>query len=320
MKFKTNSFKKQHLITIFDDTFSVTFSTLGASIVQIKYKNDNLIYSPKETSNLAKPDFYYGKTIGPIANRVENGLVQIDGNNYFMSINEGSNSLHSGKDGLSHKYFDYVIDEDNYLVEFYYKKIDLEDGLPGNIIYKVTYAIKHMQIKLNFQVVSDKNTMISLTNHTYFCLKDKDINNLFLTTSCDRYVAVNESTLIPKEIKKVPEYLDFNTRKNIGDTIKKVRCSNKEYIGHDYDLIFKNKKPNNSIVLEDSSYILEIETDFPGFQFYTDNHENPYDFLDISLKKWGSVAIEPCDTILDRKILKASQKYERKIIYRFKEK
>ena len=318
MKYTIKKYRKYSIISVFTDYFTFQFSNFGASLIGLKYKDTELVLSPKNIDNILEKDYFYGKTIGAITNRVENGIVTIDDKKYQMDLNEGANSHHGGFNGLSNKLFNYSINEETNEIIFTYNKKDLEDGLPGNIEYKITYKIGDILL-INFEAKSDKNTIISLTNHSFFCLNDKDVSTFVLKAECDKYVEINPTDLLPLKVNIVPSYMDFRNGLSLGKYIDIEQLQNSKAKGYDHNLIFR-KCSENLIILEDSKFKLTIKTDFPSFQIYSDNYENKYDFKDVLLNKRSALAIEPCDILTDRKLLKANELYKRYIEYSIKEK
>ena len=46
---------------------------------------------------------------------------------------------------------------------------DADLGFPGNKTLKVTYSVnEENELKLEYSGISDKNTIINMTNHSYF--------------------------------------------------------------------------------------------------------------------------------------------------------
>ena len=318
MKYTIKKYRKYSIISVFTDYFTFQFSNFGASLIGLKYKDTELVLSPKNLDDILEKDYFYGKTIGAIANRVENGIVIIDDKKYRMGLNEGANSHHGGSNGISNKLFDYSINEETNEIVFIYNKTNLEDGLPGNIEYKITYKTGD-KLLITFEAKSDKNTIISLTNHSFFCLNDKDVGTFVLKANCNQYVEVNPSDLLPLRVNKVPYYMDFRKGLSLGKYMDIEQLQSSKVKGYDHDLIF-GKGSENPIVLEDSKFKLTIKTDFPSFQIYSDNYENKYEFKDVHLKKCSALAIEPCDILTNRKLLKANEIYKRYIEYSIKEK
>ena len=107
---------KDKYIYITNGDLDIVLSCLGASIVEIKYNDDLLTMTPINYDDLNREDIYYGKTIGPVANRVKDGLIKIDNQNYYLPLNEKGVCNHSGKAGLSNQIFDVDIKEEKVIV------------------------------------------------------------------------------------------------------------------------------------------------------------------------------------------------------------
>ncbi len=116
---------------------------LAASIYSISLDGEILTLTPSSLEDFAKTNLYYGKTVGPIPNRIKDGKVNIEGKTYQLEINEGKNTLHSGIKGICNQLFDYEVINKNeeIVVIFSYKKKDMFDGLPGNIVYQIKYIL-----------------------------------------------------------------------------------------------------------------------------------------------------------------------------------
>ena len=67
----------------------VTLSSLGAGIFSIYYDKDIMTVTPKKEKDYLLEKIYHGKTIGPVANRIEKGKLTIDGQTFSYDINEG---------------------------------------------------------------------------------------------------------------------------------------------------------------------------------------------------------------------------------------
>ena len=89
-----NIVKNGQYIEINNNDFKVTLSSLGASIVSIYIGDDILTMTPVNLDDLNRKDIYYGKTIGPITNRVKDGLIKIDNKEYHLPLNEVGISNH----------------------------------------------------------------------------------------------------------------------------------------------------------------------------------------------------------------------------------
>jgi len=113
---------------------------------------------------------YFGATIGRYCNRIANGIFKLDGKEYTIYKNNGPNSLHGGKRGFHDVVWD-VIHFDNSRVELYYFSEDMEEGFPGNLKVRVTYALtEENSLKISYLATTDKPTVVNLTNHAFFNL------------------------------------------------------------------------------------------------------------------------------------------------------
>ena len=196
-----------------DLDLKVVFCDLGASIFNIYFHNECMTRNVRRIEDFKEPSCYYGKTIGRTSNRLKGHLFDIHDVIYNLENNEGWNTLHGGKSGFSNQLFKPVVDtfEDYVRVTFSYFSKHLEGGYPGNVNIIVTYFVykDHNYFDVDYQAISDMDTLFSLTNHSYFCLGDNDISNLQLFIRGHKYLNVDKANLLAKNIRDVNEIMDF---------------------------------------------------------------------------------------------------------------
>ena len=268
----------------------IVLSCLGASIVEIKYDDDLLTMTPINYDDLNREDIYYGKTIGPIANRIKEGLIKIDNKNYYLPLNEKGISNHSGKAGLSNQMFDVSIKEEK--VIFTYKTHMFDGDITFNVIYSFTLD---NQIRIDYEVGTTNKALLSLTNHTFFTLGESCVDNLSINVDIDRYIECDKETLLPLSIKPVVKRINLN--------------------GGNYDNCFFLK--DEKVVLESTKYQLIIQSNYPCIQIYTDNFEDGVLVKNTSLRTRRAVAIEPEDNLLEKTLITKDEIYQRYIVYSF---
>ena len=268
----------------------IVLSCLGASIVEIKYDDDLLTMTPINYNDLNREDIYYGKTIGPIANRIKDGLIKIDNKNYYLPLNEKGISNHSGKAGLSNQMFDVSIKEEK--VIFTYKTHMFDGDITFNVIYSFTLD---NQIKIDYEVRTTNKALLSLTNHTFFTLGESCVDYLSINVDANQYIECDRETLLPLSIRPVAERINLN--------------------GGTYDNCFLLK--DKRVVLESTKYQLIIQSDFPCVQIYTDNFEDGILVKNASSKTRRAIAIEPEDNLLEKTLINKDEIYHRYIIYSF---
>ena len=268
----------------------IVLSCLGASIVEIKYDDDLLTMIPINYDDLNREDIYYGKTIGPIANRIKDGLIKIDNNNYYLPLNEKGISNHSGKAGLSNQMFDVSIKEEK--VIFTYKTHMFDGDITFNVIYSFTLD---NQIRIDYEVGTTNKAVLSLTNHTFFTLGESCVDNLFINIDADQYIECDKETLLPLSIKPYTKDINLN--------------------GSVYDSCFLLK--DKRVILESTKYQLIIDSNYPCVQIYTDNFEDGVLVKNTNLKTRRGVAIEPEDNLLEKILINKDEIYQRYIVYSF---
>ena len=230
---------------------------------------------------LAKPP-YFGALIGRYGNRIAKGKFKIDGNEYTLATNNGSNHLHGGDKGFDKVVWESSVANDSVpSLSLSYLSKDGEEGYPGNLQVNVQYALTDEgELKIEYNATTDKPTVLNLTNHSYFNLSGDVANTILdhrLQVDADNYTPV-DSTLIPTgqivSVKGTP--FDFTQAEKIGARIDSVKG------GYDHNFVLNSKDSTLKKVATLSDDIsgrqLEVFTTEPGLQFYTGN------FLDGTIK------------------------------------
>lgn len=222
---------------------------------------------------------YTGQVIGQYANRICGGKFKIDGVEYNVTQNEkGKTCLHGGGE-YSGAVWKAIIIDDN-AVEFSYYSPDGKEGFPGNVDVTVVYRLTDRnELEINYSAVSDKKTIINLTNHAYFNLGTPaagDILEHELMLNCDYFTPTDEDSIPTGEIRSVKgTAFDFTESKKIGRDIKNddeqlIMCR-----GYDHNFCVNGEAGKLRLVAkvkdEKSGRKLEVMSDLPGVQLYTGN-------------------------------------------------
>jgi aldose 1-epimerase len=237
---------------------------------------------------------FFGALVGRYANRIGNARFKLDEVEYKLEANDGKNSLHGGSQGFDKKVWKAKeMAGGGPALELTYLSKDGEEGYPGNFTATVVYTLtNNNELKIDYKAVTDKDTVVNLTNHSYFNLAGQgngDILKTELTIDADRFTPV-DATLIPTgELRKVEGTpLDFRKPTAIGARINADDEQMRFGKGYDHDFVLNRKGPGLVLAARavdpDSGRELEVYTTQPGVQFYTGN------FLDGSVKGKGGVA------------------------------
>jgi aldose 1-epimerase len=233
---------------------------------------------------------YFGALIGRYANRIGHAQFTLDKVLYKVPKNDGGNSLHGGLRG-----FDKVVWTPRELpdggLELTYLSKDGEEGYPGNCKVTVVYHLTDAnELKIEYAASTDKDTVVNLTNHSYFNLKGGgDVMEHLLTLPADHFTPV-DSGLIPTGVLKPVAGTPFDFRKStaIGARIEQDDEQLKLGKGYDHNWVLNKKGAELGLAARveepSSGRVMEVWTTQPGIQFYTGN------FLDGSIKgKKGAV-------------------------------
>lgn len=258
-------------------------TNLGACLVKLivpddkgKYKDVVLGFDTGE-EYLVNSSFF-GATLGRCANRTADARFTIDGKEYTLAVNDNDNNLHSDFYNGMHKVM-WNADCGEDFVRFSYNSPDMENGFPGNLDIKVTYTLTdENEIKISYDGVCDKKSLINMTNHTYFNLSGHDsgsIEDTVLTIYASNYTPVADSAAIPTgEIAPVAgTVMDFTTPKPIG---KDIRSDYEQLIfvkGYDHNYVVDGYTGDMKLIAKASAdgRNMEVYSDLPGVQFYAGN-------------------------------------------------
>lgn len=237
---------------------------------------------------------YFGATIGRYANRIAGGTFKLDGKTYHIPANEkGVNSLHSGTKGFDKEVWDATdaSTADADALEIHRVSPAGEMGLPGNLNVIVKFTLQQDNaLKIEYTATTDKDTVLNLTNHSYFNLSGPGSGKILddvLTLHASKYTPVNQNLIPTGAIDPVAGTpFDFTKPTPIGKRINENNQQLKFANGYDQNWVLDSPSLSNAVArVEDpkSGRVLEVYTDQPGLQFYTGN------FLDGSTKGIGGV-------------------------------
>lgn len=267
-----------NFITLTNKEIQVTFCDVGASIVSLYTKDrcgnwDDIVLGYQSAEEYYQFGTYFGAVCGRCANRINHGKFELNKKEFQLDINNGDNHLHGGLNGANQKRFSYEVINPNSIC-FSTRLRDGESGYPGNADIKVTYTLKDNELIIDYYGVSDQDTLMNLTNHSYFNLNGHDSGNILehlLTIHADYYVPINERS-IPlgkkEKVEKTP--FDFRVAKEIG---RDISNDHPQLInGKGYDHSFCVEGLAAKLTSQRTGRSLEIITTCEGLQVYTGNY------------------------------------------------
>ena len=195
--------KRQNGVCLFElqnDEIKVITSNLGCHILSVFTKDrdgnyGDVVLGYQDVEDCHKDDKFLGCIIGRVANRIANGEFQLNGKTYKLVVNSGPNTIHGGINGFNQKIFNYEILEDG--IRFIYLSPDMEEGFPGSLYLKIVYRLSGNELKMEYEAMSDQDTLINIANHSFFNLsaKDSKIYDHQLMIKSDQIACADENGL-----------------------------------------------------------------------------------------------------------------------------
>lgn len=222
---------------------------------------------------------FFGATVGPNANRIGGAGFDLDGVHYQLEVNDGANNLHSH---LTEGYHTRVWEakEEQGSVTFFLEDADGNMGFPGNKKVWVTYTLtEDNELKIHYRAQSDKNTIINMTNHSYFNLEGHDKGTIYdhiLKLEASHYTPIVMGAIPTGEIAAVEGTpFDFTKGKRVGEEIDADNEQLKMTNGYDHNWVIDGADGSlrkfADLTEPVSGRHMEAFTDLPGVQIYAGN-------------------------------------------------
>lgn len=269
----------------------VTFVSRGASVISFKSKKDglNIVCAYQNLNDYIQNPKFLGTMVGPLAGRTKDGLI----NTQQLTINNGSNHLHGGDNGVHSLDFD-VEQTANTSIVFFKKNVSHErDGYKGTYDYRFTYQLLHDSLILDIFCRPSHQQPLNLTNHMYFNLENsQDLNTHSLKVNANLLNLVDETMCNRGRILDTAATIfDLNYPRNIGEILKSFddQFLVTKHLDHNFHL-----SNGREVELKCGTKTLIVKSTYPCVQIYLGNYlEGFVDDQGRSSNDYQAVAIEP---------------------------
>lgn len=276
------------LISMKNEQLEVVVSNYGCTIIKVIMadKNghkDDVVLGYDDFTQYQTLDAYLGALVGRVANRIKAGQFRLNGQDYHLAVNNGPNHLHGGIKGFSYQVFNYTI-EDEHTLKLHYLSKDGEEGYPGDLDLTVIYTLKDDTLTAHYQATSSADTLINITNHSYFNLSGhkENIYQHTLQIHASQFACVDSDGLTTGELKDVEGTpFDFRQPALIGERVEQDDEQLKIGKGFDHPFLFDTQSNQVILTHEPTGRQLIVSTTLPQAQIYTAN------YLDGRLGKYG---------------------------------
>jgi len=275
--------------TLENKFLKVELLNLGAIIKKIEFKDKNVVLGYEDIQKYRENPAYLGAVIGRTAGRIKDGILKLDATEYQLDKNNNGNTLHGGKNSISHRFWN-VQNIENGLC-FSIKSSDLDNGYPANVEIKVSYILNDNELLIKYFATTDNLTYLNLTNHSYFNLSGNPDNIIYediLKIDSDYLIGINENSIPYETINLDNNIFNFREAKKLEEFFKaddkqKTIANN----GIDHPYIFNEKIGKLEIKNIKSGIKMSVETNNPAVVIYTANY-----LQDIGFKKHSAICFE----------------------------
>ena len=274
--------KDVFLLTLLDGDLTAVVTNYGGAIVSL-FVPDNqgnptdIVLGFDTLGEYEDQKPYFGVIAGRCANRIKDSRFTLNGEEYLLDANEGKNHLHGGFKGFGKVVWDVDSFGSNYVV-LRYLSPDGEGGYPGNLECTVKYILEDSQLKIFYTGTADRDTVMNLTNHSYFNLNGQASGNIEehkAIIDADLFTEVDaESIPTGRNLPVEGTPFDLREPKKLGDLLvmKHPQLEIGEGFDHNYVLNSTPGKPSAHIYSPKSGIGMEVFTDLEGMHFYTASH------------------------------------------------
>lgn len=291
-----------------DQGVALRVTDFGARIVSLRVPlatgERELVLGFDSASEYQQKDTFIGATIGRVAGRIAGAHWSYDGVDYQFEANENDNTLHSGVIGFEQRYWQATpeVTPNDVRVVFTYVSAAGENGFPGQVTAKVTYALDNENVwRLTYEAVTDAPTLFNPTNHVYFNLTGDPAQSVAahqLKVAADHFAPIGDQNLTTGAMQSVAgTSFDFRTAKPVRTAIESP-AEQHQRVGHGLDHPFllqdTHGAPQAELSAPDGLIRVAMTTTAPAVVVFTGNFGDDYHvpMRQSQLKNHGGITLE----------------------------
>lgn len=262
---------------------------------------EDVVLAPPTLDSLVSSDASFGGVVGRFANRIGGASFVLNGTEYRLDKNDGENCLHGGFFRWDKQVWSAEVVETikGTGVTFSRTSPSGEQGMPGTVEVGVTYLLDNSNnLIMHYSAISDKDTVINLTNHSYFNLAGHNRGSLethLLRLDCSHYLETKDLVPTGKILPVEGTVFDFTREKSLTqDLSNQVLIESR---GYDHCYCIRKGASGLTSFAEvrelGSGRVMTVATDMPGVQLYTANWlKGDLGKDGVGYKQWGAFCLE----------------------------
>lgn len=272
--------------------------TYGATVRALRLPTRNggcdVVLGYDTLAGYEQADKYMGAVCGRFANRIGGGKFMLNGVRYQLACNNGPNHLHGGICGFDKKVWNAEVQGRTLCLR--YQSPDGEEGYPGTLTVEACYSLSDAdELSLTFKAWTDADTIVNLTNHTYWNLLGHGSGTVLeheLEVFAERFTE-NDQNCLPTgrllQVENTP--FDFRVPMRLGWRMEQPHVQLQNAGGYDHNFVLSGAADTlrcaARLYCPPAGRVLQVHTTQPGLQVYTGN------FLDDKVPGKGGVCYAP---------------------------
>ncbi len=264
-----------------DGDMRVSLLSYGATTQGWWYKGMPMILGYENPRDYVTDNNYLGAIVGRVANRIGAARFDMENVRYELDANEGRNSLHGGRAGLS--YQNWALEQMT-ANEAILRLTSPEgaSGYPGTVRFEVRVRLDYPRLVYSISAQPDRPTPVSIAQHNYYSLGCvTGISEHCLRLTSNRYLEVdNQGIPSGKIVDARDSGMDFSAPKAISAVLTDL----------DNYFVFNSAREKGLPVADlttPTGLKLSVWSDQAGVQIYSGAH------LTEPFYKSAGVCIEP---------------------------
>ena len=249
-------------------------AVVGLEVPDRNGKNADVVLGYDTLQGYIDGNSSHGALVGRYANRIANGEITVSGKTYKLDQNDKTNTLNGGSYSYNKRVWtvDAMDGGDEPSVTFGYISPDGEGNFPGTLRINVKYTLTNENaLVLDYTAVPDADTVINLTNHSYFNLKgagNGDIMDHVVQINANQYTPVDDLLIPTGKLAYVTgTAFDFKTPKPVREDMDNGKLPN----GYDHNFVLGEAgvmRTAAEVYEPESGRVMTVKTDKPAVQFY----------------------------------------------------
>jgi aldose 1-epimerase len=305
-------------------------SNFGATIISLMVPDKNkelinVVVSLESAEDYTKPYYlekglYLGSSVGRYAGRISRGCFKINDKVYPIH-SENNVHLHGGKIGFDKKYWEVenLNKGKNPQITLSCISEHLEEGYPGNLKTFVTYQLsEENEVKIAYKATTDAETLVNLTNHSYFNLDGKG-------TILDHKLKINSLYYLEVDGQLIPLGKLINSMNTSFDRNEISQLGREDFEGFDDTFVLGDEKLKALLMSPKTGIQMEVYTNQPASLVYTPVKLPDLTYKnEVSYSKFSAICFEtqnfpdaPNNNNFPSSILKPGEEYINETVLKF---